>query len=98
MLVDDVAGDLCLSLLSSSERRTRVQTQSVWMTWPAISARPYDVVIPCNRMEQAMRELSGEELKEKTVEFKARLKAGETLDDLMVEAFAVVRETGQGGC
>ncbi|WP_066387477.1 preprotein translocase subunit SecA [Neobacillus mesonae] len=36
--------------------------------------------------------LSDEQLREKTEEFKARYQKGETLDDLLVEAFAVVRE------
>ena len=36
--------------------------------------------------------LTNEELKHKTIEFKERLAAGETLDDLLVEAFATVRE------
>ena len=39
-----------------------------------------------------MQALSDEELKGKTAEFKKRLAEGETLDDLLVEAFAVVRE------
>ena len=39
-----------------------------------------------------MQKLSDEELKEKTKEFKERLAKGETLDDLLPEAFAVVRE------
>ncbi|MGH3089685.1 MAG: DEAD/DEAH box helicase, partial [Rubrobacteraceae bacterium] len=39
-----------------------------------------------------MRELSDEELKAKTNEFRERLENGETLDDIMREAFAVVRE------
>ncbi|MGX1901514.1 protein translocase subunit secA [Thermolongibacillus altinsuensis] len=39
-----------------------------------------------------MAKLSDEELRKKTDEFKARLEKGETLDDLLVEAFAVVRE------
>lgn len=39
-----------------------------------------------------MQALSDEELKAKTQEFKDRLAKGETLDDLLVEAFAVVRE------
>ncbi|MFZ5354310.1 MAG: preprotein translocase subunit SecA [Bacillota bacterium] len=43
-------------------------------------------------LEPEMKKLSDEELQNKTVEFKERLKNGETLDDLMVEAFAVVRE------
>ena len=43
-------------------------------------------------LEDDFRELSTEELKGKTAEFKARLAEGETLDDLLVEAFATVRE------
>jgi preprotein translocase subunit SecA len=42
-----------------------------------------------------MAELSDEELRKKTDEFKARLEKGETLDDLLVEAFAVVREASK---
>ena len=43
-------------------------------------------------LDDEMKSLSDDELKAKTVEFKERLKNGETLDDLLVEAFAVVRE------
>ena len=43
-------------------------------------------------LEQAYRELSEEALKGKTQEFKDRLEAGETLDDILPEAFAAVRE------
>ena len=43
-------------------------------------------------LDSAMAKLSDEELKGKTEEFKERYKNGETLDDLLVEAFAVVRE------
>lgn len=43
-------------------------------------------------LEDSMASLSDEELRGKTQEFKDRLKNGETLDDLLVEAFAVVRE------
>ena len=39
-----------------------------------------------------MKALSDEQLRAKTDEFKKRLANGETLDDLLVEAFAVVRE------
>lgn len=39
--------------------------------------------------------LSDEQLKAKTEEFKARVQKGETLDDLLVEAFAVVREAAK---
>ena len=40
----------------------------------------------------AMEALSDDDLKAKTTEFKERLAKGETLDDLLIEAFAVVRE------
>ena len=43
-------------------------------------------------MEAEYKALSEEELKAKTQEFKARLEAGETLDDLLPEAFAAIRE------
>ncbi len=45
-----------------------------------------------NDLEEAIRKLSDEELRAKTEEFKRRLIAGETLDDITHEAFAVVRE------
>lgn len=43
-------------------------------------------------LDEKMQALSDDELRAKTREFKDRLIAGETLDDLLVEAFAVVRE------
>ncbi len=43
-------------------------------------------------LEEEYRALSDEELKNKTYEFKNRLKTGETLDDLLPEAFAACRE------
>ena len=42
-----------------------------------------------------MERLSEDELKNKTQEFKDRLKNGETLDDILIEAFAVVREAAR---
>ena len=43
-------------------------------------------------LDESMQALSDDELKAKTDEFKKRLADGETLDDLLVDAFAVVRE------
>ena len=43
-------------------------------------------------LEEEIQKLSDEELKGKTFEFKKRLEDGETLDDILVEAFAVVKE------
>ena len=45
-------------------------------------------------LEDEYRALSDEELKAKTAEFKDRLSAGETLDDILPEAFAACREAG----
>ena len=45
-----------------------------------------------NALKHKMESLSDQELSAKTVEFRRRLTKGETLDDLLVEAFAVVRE------
>lgn len=43
-------------------------------------------------LEEKISVLSDEEIKNKTFEFKERLKDGETLDDILVEAYAVLRE------
>jgi len=48
-----------------------------------------------NALEPTMEGLSDEALRAKTTEFKERLTKGETLDDLLVEAFAVVREASK---
>ena len=48
-----------------------------------------------NDLEPDMQKLSDKQLRGKTEEFKKRLKKGETLDDLLPEAFAVVREAAK---
>ena len=48
-----------------------------------------------NALEPEISELSDEDLKRKTLEFKQRLANGETLNDLLEEAFAVVREAAK---
>jgi len=53
------------------------------------------VVDHINSLEPQMTVLSDEQLKHKTVEFRERLEKGETLDDLLPEAFAVVREASK---
>ena len=50
------------------------------------------IVDKIEALEEEIGKLSDEELKGKTLEFKDRLKKGETLDDILPEAFAVVRE------
>ncbi len=52
----------------------------------------YPIVDKIEALDESMQALSDEELKAKTEEFKKRLADGETLDDLLVEAYAVVRE------
>ena len=55
--------------------------------------QPY--ITEINLLEEDIKPLSDEQLKAKTVEFKQRLANGETLDDILPEAFAVVRESGR---
>ncbi|MEF9935645.1 MAG: preprotein translocase subunit SecA, partial [Clostridium sp.] len=50
------------------------------------------IVDQIEALDESMQALTDEELKAKTAEFKERLENGETLDDILVEAFAVVRE------
>lgn len=58
--------------------------------------KKYDPYIKeINLLEEDIKPLSDEQLKGKTVEFKQRLTKGETLDDILPEAFAVVRESGR---
>ena len=51
-----------------------------------------ELVNPINDLGDEMASLSDEALRAKTAEFRQRLQEGETLDDLLIEAFAVVRE------
>ena len=52
-------------------------------------------VTEINALEPSIASLSDDQLRAKTGEFRARLANGETLDDLLPEAFAVVREAGR---
>lgn len=52
------------------------------------------IVDRINQLEASIGKLSDDQLLAKTCEFKARLKERDTLDDILPEAFAVVRETG----
>jgi preprotein translocase subunit SecA len=55
----------------------------------------YPKVQQIGALAKQMEQLSDDQLRGKTAEFRARLAKGETLDDLLVEAFAVMRETGR---
>jgi len=54
--------------------------------------RVWPLVDKIDALDEQMQKLSDEALRAKTDEFKKRLSEGQTLDDLLVEAFAVVRE------
>ena len=56
------------------------------------------IVKEINRQEELLQKLSDEELKAKTAEFKKRLADGATVDSLMVEAYAVVKNTCRRLC
>ena len=57
--------------------------------------RVMPIVNKINSLEEEISKFSDEELKGKTQEFKKRISEGETLDDLLPEAFAVVREASK---
>jgi len=48
-----------------------------------------------NSWKDRMSQLTDQQLQEKTEEFRRRFRQGETLDDLLAEAYAVVREVSQ---
>ena len=53
------------------------------------------IVAKINTLESGFQKLSWPELKNKTIEFRERLAKGETLDDILPEAFAAVREASK---
>jgi preprotein translocase subunit SecA len=53
------------------------------------------IVEKINSLEKEFEKIPDEKLKEKTFEFKERLKKGETLDDILPEAYALVREAAK---
>ena len=57
--------------------------------------KQFKIVEQINALEPDFVKLSDEQLKAKTQEFRARLENGETLDDLLPEAFAAVREAAK---
>ncbi|QEH32949.1 preprotein translocase subunit SecA [Aquisphaera giovannonii] len=79
-LSENVSEGLVKLFGSANERRIR-------------SMRP--IVARINELEPRMQALSDEELKEQTAEFRRRRESGESLDDLLPEAFAACREAGR---
>ena len=57
--------------------------------------RHLERVADINELEPLIQKLSDDELKARTTEFRERLEKGESLDDLLVEAFAAVREASR---
>ncbi len=57
--------------------------------------KTYPIVNQINALEEQMQAKSDEELKAQTQKFKAELKEGKTLDDILPEAFATVREVAK---
>ncbi len=55
----------------------------------------WPIVEQINSLEEQITHLSDDQLREKTQEFKRRLETGETLDDILQEVFAVVREVSR---
>ena len=53
------------------------------------------IVAQINAHDTSTQELSDEQLRARTIEFRERITGGETLDDLLPEAFAIVREAGR---
>jgi preprotein translocase subunit SecA len=53
------------------------------------------LVAEITALEPGIQKLTDEQIREKTVEFRKRVADGESLDDLLIEAFAVVREAGR---
>lgn len=57
--------------------------------------RLFEFVAEINSLESSVASISNEQLKAKTDEFRKRIESGESLDSLLKEAFAVVRETSK---
>ena len=69
--------------------------KNMWDTNRKELNRLAPLVARINELEAEFAQLTDEELKNKTPEFKARFQKGETLDALLPEAFAVVREAAK---
>ncbi|XP_058219645.1 protein translocase subunit SECA2, chloroplastic isoform X2 [Rhododendron vialii] len=85
-------------ILSSLKEEFRMVTK-VWSDFTSLNywviRDYYRLVNFVNSLEPHIQKLSDEQLTEKTMEFRYRLRQGETLADLQAEAFAVVREAAR---
>ena len=67
--------------------------EKIFGDWNANEIKKIEkIVAEVEKLDETMQAKSDEELRAKTTEFKQRLKEGETLDDILPEAYAVVRE------
>src|SRR5262249_47494363 len=87
---------LLTRLMGSSNERT---VRNLGLIVTKGSDTPYRIIpgsllAKINALEPQMQALSDEELKGLTLKFRERLKNGETLEDLLPEAFAACREAG----
>jgi preprotein translocase subunit SecA len=88
----DGVGNIMGSLMHGFER----SVTSVFGTSNARYIRKLQTRVEAiNALEERYQAMSDAELREQTAKFRERLKAGETLDDILVEAFAVCREGGR---
>ncbi len=79
---------------SSNERRVR-QIGFVRDRQGATTITPGSTLDQINQLEPVMEKLTDDELKQTTSRLRAKLSAGQTLDDILPEAFAAVREGGK---
>src|SRR5262249_6257737 len=84
-------GRKALTMVSLGALATKIFGSSNERRLKSFQAR----VPPINALEPQFEALTDEELRAKTQEFRERLAAGETLDDLLPEAFATVREAAK---
>ena len=94
---DDEDDDVKIQIPTVHPRKEDSKTADVetLRSVPLIEELYETVVNPVNKLEPEMRKLTSAELRAKTLEFRARLSLGETLEDVLVEAFAVVREASR---
>jgi hypothetical protein len=73
----------------------RYSGQGFWHQKQARNQGHPAIIAAINDLEPTIQQLSDIDLAAKTIEFKEKLAQGAPLDDLLVEAFAVVREAGR---
>jgi preprotein translocase subunit SecA len=95
--VSEAIAKFLMRLLGSSNERTIRKLGYIRPRSPqdAHKVIPGSILAQVNELEEKMRALSAEELRGLTPKFRERLAKGETLEDLLPEAFAACREAGR---